>query len=194
MPPTTARFGAKGLGRAGTTIRLDTLFRVTGRHGIPHLFISTSNIISWEKMKRPVTITLKEANELLRKKGKKNQKYRNKPVKTDEGYFASTKEYHRWLELKALQKAGEIRGLMKQIRIPLQVKGVTIGHYIADFLYTTTTQGATHWIGCKTDGSEPEWGFADSTIIEDAKGFKTDIYKRSKRHMKAQYGIDILET
>lgn len=31
-------------------------------------------------------------------------------------------------------------------------------------------------------------------VVEDCKGFKTEIYLRSKKHFEAQYGIRIRET
>ena len=49
-----------------------------------------------------------------------------------------------------------------------------MGRYEADFVYVDLTNGAV--------------------TVEDCKGFRTDLYIWKRKHMKAQYGIDILET
>ena len=48
--------------------------------------------------------------------------------------------------------------------------------YRADFSYFERT----------TNG----WRF----VVEDCKGYRTDLYEWKRRHMKAQYGIDVKET
>ncbi len=109
---------------------------------------------------------------------KKQPKYRNKRVCVDGVWFDSKGEYRRWCDLQLLEKAGEIVQLNRQVRIPLSVSlfpGVEhrVGYYVADFTYYTP---------------------GGAYVIEDFKGVKTDLYKWKKKHVKAQYGIDILET
>lgn len=84
----------------------------------------------------------------------------------------------RFLVLLEKQKNGEIRQLERQkayMLIPSQklANGKTerACKYIADFVYV---QG-------------------DKTIVEDAKGFRTDVYKIKKKLMLSIYGIEIQE-
>lgn len=104
-------------------------------------------------------------------------KYRNNPIIIDGIRFDSTKEGHRWCELQALQKAGIISDLQRQVPYELQpafyFKGKKVRpiQYKADFVYT--------------DGSE--------RIVEDVKGVKTQEYKMKKKMMQYIYGIDIKE-
>lgn len=90
--------------------------------------------------------------------------------------FASKKEARRYQELRLLEKAGEIWGLACQPRYSLEVNGRKIGEYRGDFVY----------------GIGPMDG-ACRAVCEDVKGFKTPLYRWKKRHVEAQYGIDIRE-
>lgn len=103
--------------------------------------------------------------------------------------FASKKEAARYVELKMLEKAGEIDGLQLQPRFHLAVPNDhghyptqdasddvnkwCVGHYVADFAYN--------------DKRSHKW------VVEDVKGFKTPLYKWKKKHVEAQYGIEIRE-
>ncbi len=87
--------------------------------------------------------------------------------------FASFGEAARWRDLTLLQQAGEIFSLERQVRFPLLCCGVKLGHYVADFTYCTK---------------------AGEYVVEDFKGYKTPMYKWKKKHLKAQYGYEILET
>jgi len=69
--------------------------------------------------------------------------------------------------------AGEIINLELQPKFPIEVNGIKICTYIADFRYK------------ERDGTE---------VVEDCKGFKTDVYRLKKKLVKAIYGIEILET
>ena len=95
-------------------------------------------------------------------------KYGSRKTKVDGIIFASQKEATRYGILKLLQKQGKISDLKLQVRFKL-VQTVT---YVADFEY--------HENGKR--------------IIEDVKGFRTPIYKRKKKLMKEQHGIEILES
>ena len=105
--------------------------------------------------------------------GKKRHKYKAKPVRSEDGYFPSTGEYHRWLELKQLEKDGRISKLRRQVRYPLHCEGgAKVTTYTADFVYLE-------------DGTE---------IVEDFKGHRTETYKVKRNWMEKQYGIVIRET
>ena len=93
--------------------------------------------------------------------------------------FDSAKEAKRYGELKVLEKAGEIGDLVTQPIFQLWAHtGVvddapaTIGVYRADFAYVTKL---------------------GADVVEDVKGFKTALYRWKKKHVEAQYGIQIRE-
>ena len=100
-------------------------------------------------------------------------KYRNKKIVIDGIEFDSKKEGNRYRELKILEKAGLIRELELQpafLLIPAFKKnGKTYRKttYIADFKYFDVEK--------------------DKYIIEDTKGFKTDLYKLKKKLFEYQY-------
>ena len=101
----------------------------------------------------------------------KTRKYGNQPVLEDEHSFDSKLEARRYRELKLLQKAGVISQLEFHRHWDLHVNHIKIGYYEADFTYLEGNQ----------------------TVIEDAKGCKTALYKWKKRHVLAEYGIEIRE-
>ena len=112
--------------------------------------------------------------------GKRRQKYGAKPVTVDNIRFASTKEAKRYGELKLLEKAGEIADLQLQCPFPLAVWQMDfsadleeIGEYVADFTYHDIQK--------------------NERVVEDVKGFKTPLYRWKKKHVEAQYGIEIRE-
>lgn len=90
-------------------------------------------------------------------------KYKNKKTEVDGIKFDSLKEARRYGELKLLVKGGVIKDLELQPvfeLIPRQVyQGKTMRKvsYIADFMYKDIKRGIT--------------------VVEDVKGFKTDVYK-----------------
>jgi len=89
--------------------------------------------------------------------------------------FASQKEAHRYLELRASLRTGLITDLELQPRFPLYVSNVKIGTYIADFRYRSK---------------------AGEIVIEDVKsaGTKTAVYRLKKKIFEAMYPFKILET
>ena len=101
-------------------------------------------------------------------------KYRNTIVEYDGYKFDSRGESERYYQLKMLQKAGKISGL--QVHVPFELIPKDGKHraiyYEADFVYIE-------------DGQK---------IVEDFKGYRTDVYKIKKRMMKWLYGIEIRET
>lgn len=104
-------------------------------------------------------------------------KYRSKPCVIDGIRFASQKEGKRYQELLLLQKAKKISNLRLQPKYVIEVNSYKICIYIADFEYYRISNG------------EPV-----EIITEDAKGFKTPIYRLKKKLMNAVYGIIITET
>jgi len=108
---------------------------------------------------------------LFLQKNPKN-KYRAIQTTVDGIKFHSGKEANRYLELKLLQRAGEISDLKLQIPFELWVNEIKICKYIADFAY-------------KEKGK---------LVVEDSKGVLTDTYKLKKKLMKAIYNIEVLET
>ena len=101
-------------------------------------------------------------------------KYNSRQTIIDGHKFPSQKEANRYQELKLMEKAKAIENLKMQVPFPL-IKKSPYGKeikYIADFVY---------W----EDGK---------MIVEDVKGYKTDMYKLKKRLMAELYGIKIKET
>lgn len=122
-------------------------------------------------------------------------KYHSKKITIDGITFDSKREYHRYCELRLLEKAGAISGLQRQVKfelLPAQyepseelyAKGSHKGEpkpgklienkviYIADFVY-------------QQDGK---------MIVEDSKGYKTPEYKIKRKLMLYLHGIRIKET
>lgn len=102
-----------------------------------------------------------------------SNKYHAKKTDVDDITFDSRAEAGRYMQLKLLLAAGEIKDLVLQERFPIVVNGQKIGTYIADFSYTTA------------DGVR---------VIEDVKGVKTPVYRLKKKLVRALYGIEIAET
>ena len=115
-------------------------------------------------------ITLQEYKQ-LQQKG--NSKYKAKKTEVDGIKFDSQKEANRYLDLLALQKVGLIQDLHRQVKFELQPsykkKGKTIRAitYIADFVYYDTFKG--------------------EKIVEDTKGYRTEIYKLKKKIFEYKY-------
>lgn len=100
-------------------------------------------------------------------------KYHNKNITIDGIKFDSKKEARRYTELKWLEKAKEITDLKLQVPFELQPKFNKNGktyraiQYIADFVYFDIKQ--------------------DKYIVEDTKGFKTDVYMLKKKIFEYKY-------
>lgn len=105
----------------------------------------------------------------------RRRKYKNAPTEVDGQRFDSKKEATHYLTLKALQKAGQIRNLERQIGFQLRVNGVLVCTYRADFVYEEKKCG--HW----------------SAVVEDVKGYVTEVYKLKKKLMWACHKIAIRE-
>ena len=106
---------------------------------------------------------------------KKESKYHNKKVTVDGITFDSIKEADRWKELRLMEQAGEIVGLVRQVRIELipKTKLYRAISYVADFVYFDKRTG--------------------KTVYEDVKGMKTDVYKLKKKLLYWRHGIEVNE-
>ena len=121
---------------------------------------------------------------------KRPHKYRAVRTEVDGIAFHSKAEARRYGELKLLEKAGEIRYLRLQPEFPLYSSidlaihedsdPLKLGVYRGDFAYERL-------IGRRSDG-ENVWG---PQIVEDVKGIDTPLSKWKRKHVKAQYGIDV---
>lgn len=102
-------------------------------------------------------------------------KYGAKKLTAPDGQvFDSVKEYHRWGCLRLLERAGKIQDLKRQVSFELipKQKGERACNYIADFTYYE-------------DGK---------LVVEDCKGYKTDVYRLKKKLLLWVHGIRIKET
>lgn len=89
--------------------------------------------------------------------------------------FDSKWEAERYGQLVAMERAGAIRNLERQVRYNIQVNNQKICQYVADFVYED--------LGI--DGETPV------KIVEDAKGVETPEFKLKKKLMKAVHNIEI---
>ena len=101
-------------------------------------------------------------------------KYHNEPYEVGGIVFQSKKEGRRYEELLLWEKAGGICDIERQVRYRLNVGGVHVADYYADFVYTEVATG--------------------KRVVEDTKGYRTEVYKIKRALVKACYGITILET
>lgn len=107
-------------------------------------------------------------------------KYKARKKEVDGIAFASTREAERYLELKAMEALGAIRGLSIQPKYVLQERAVIIDGkkrrvlrpitYIADFEYFESTPNK-----------------ASVMVTEDVKGHKTEAYKIKAKMFRAKY-------
>jgi Protein of unknown function (DUF1064) len=101
----------------------------------------------------------------------KPSKMHNVPTIVDGVRFSSKREAERWKQLVLLQASGRISELQRQVPFRLEVNGILICRYYADFCY-------------RQDGRR---------VIEDAKGFRTPTYQL-KCKLMAALGNRIVET
>ena len=105
---------------------------------------------------------------------KKPSKYRNVKTEYNGILFHSKREKNRYQELVLLEKVKQIRDIRLQVRYDLDVNGVRIAFYKADFVY---------------------WDLIEKReVVEDCKGYPNEKYPMKKKLMKALHGIEILET
>jgi len=125
----------------------------------------------------------------------RRSKYNNVKTVVDGIKFDSKREASRYGELKLLEKSGDIFNLQLQPKYTFEINNMILRNekksngakgapvsYTADFRYKVET---LHHLGDKP---------IIKLIIEDSKGFKTDIYKIKKALMLAVHGIEVFET
>lgn len=108
------------------------------------------------------------------------QKYRNKKITIDGVTFDSQREAARWQQLCLMEKAGRITDLQRQVKyvlLPAQKdrSGKVIEKqltYVADFVYKQNGQ----------------------TVVEDSKGYRTEVYRIKRKLMLWRYDIRVQET
>lgn len=101
---------------------------------------------------------------------KKRQKYNNDLIEFDGKFFRSKKELGRYIELRALETAGEISDLKLQVPFELNHGGTHSFRYICDFLYKDKT---------------------GQIIVEDAKGAKTKTFLKKAKLLEKEFGIKV---
>ena len=101
-------------------------------------------------------------------------KYGNRKVTYYGMTFDSKKEGERYLFLRSEQLAGRISDLRCQIPFEVipKIGKERATKYIADFVYKDA------------DGN---------TVVEDAKGYRTEVYRLKRKLMLWQYGVEIRE-
>ena len=105
-------------------------------------------------------------------------KYRNKKTAIGDKVFDSMHEAYRYRELKMLLDAGEISDLQLQVPYELMPSFKLDGEtyrgikYVADFVYKDKS---------------------GNTIVEDAKGMRTEVYKMKRKLMAYVHKIKIKE-
>ena len=114
----------------------------------------------------------------------KESKYKNRKVIIDGHAFDSKKEGKRYIDLKLLQRAGQIKDLRMQVSFELMA-GVKFENekrkkpamrYVADFVYTDVKTGLQ--------------------VVEDVKSAMTrklPAYRQKKHLMMSVHGIEIRE-
>ena len=111
---------------------------------------------------------------IIPKKTRRPNKYFAKKTVAMGLKFDSRWEAERWGQLKAMERAGVVTQLERQVKYELTINDVKICDYIADFRYLL----------------EEENGLS-KLVVEDAKGILTPEFKLKKKMMKAIHGIDI---
>ncbi len=111
---------------------------------------------------------------IIPKKTRRPNKYFAKKTVAMGLKFDSRWEAERWGQLKAMERAGIVTQLERQVKYELSINDVKICDYIADFRYLL----------------EEENGLS-KLVVEDAKGILTPEFKLKKKMMKAIHGIDI---
>ena len=98
------------------------------------------------------------------------RKFRNQPVRTAEGYFASKKELADWQGLKMREQAGQIERLQRQVKFSLSHGGVHICDYIADAVFFENGK----------------------RVVFDSKGYETPEFRLKKKLMLALLNIHVV--
>lgn len=102
-----------------------------------------------------------------------SSKYGNRITEVDGIKFQSQREAKRYSELQLMLKAGLIADFQRQVPFLIRVDDVVVTRYIADFVYFDVKSGRK--------------------VVEDAKGYRTPVYRLKKRFVEAIYKIKIIE-
>lgn len=94
-------------------------------------------------------------------------------IEIDGIVFDSPAEGRRYGILKSEEKLGKIQNLRFQVDYPYKENGIHCFVYRSDFNYTIVETG--------------------EEVVEDVKGFRTDVYRLKKKLIEARYGIVISE-
>jgi len=111
---------------------------------------------------------------IIPKKTRRPNKYFAKKTLAFGEKFDSKWEAERYGQLKAMERAGVVEQLERQVKYELKINDVKICNYVADFTYLLIEE----------DGSS-------KYIVEDAKGVLTPEFKLKKKLMLAIQNIDI---
>lgn len=103
----------------------------------------------------------------------KRSKFGARKTVVDGITFDSKAEAKRWGELQLAVRAGAISELERQVRYDFAHNGVRIGFYKADFRYRVRE--------------------TNSVVVEDVKGFRTDVFALKAKLMRAFHGVDVQE-
>lgn len=128
-------------------------------------------------IKYPIPKKLSEP--ITKEEQKKKSKYGNKKVLIDGIKFDSKKEANRYLELQLMEDTDYITDLELQKKFELipsyEINGRKIRamNYMCDFYYFDLMTG--------------------KYIVEDVKGYRTEIYKLKKKMFEYKYKIEIKE-
>lgn len=102
--------------------------------------------------------------------GRKN-KFNARRVTVDGRTYDSNAEALFGEQLRIRERAGEVAEIERQRKYELAVHGVRIGEYRADFVF---------------------WDFVKCRYrIIDVKGFDTPLSRWKRKHVKAQYGVEV---
>lgn len=121
----------------------------------------------------------------------RQSKYGNKRVQYMGKMFDSIGERDRYIFLKSLEGVGEIRNLRCQVRFKLEVNGLHICEYIADFVYEKNLGAVKDGMRIAKGGSVDFDFMAWSPVVEDFKGVKTEVFKLKEKLMKACHDIEV---
>jgi hypothetical protein len=100
----------------------------------------------------------------------RRSKYGNVPTEAFGHKFASQIEAEHYVSLRSAERRGEIRGLIVHPRYRLEISGVTVCHYIADFEFSNKR---------------------GELVVQDVKGVETPVFRLKRKLMKVLLGIDV---
>jgi ribosomal protein L16/L10AE len=116
------------------------------------------------------------------------RKFGNVPTMVGDEAFHSKREAARYVVLRALERAGKIRNLRRQVKYRLEVNGMLICTYSADFVYEEPAAFRMR------DGAAATVEGVWAEIVEDVKGYANDRWPMKRKLMLACHGVAVLET